>query len=372
MISYANIFPPHWGGASRIYNITKILSNNNKVWLLCNDFQFIKKDNSNEEELKQLTSNNNVKLYIRKFRGPNSQIFNPRIIKLGLELIKKEKPNIIFAHGLYSAFNVIVLYFLTRVPFILDEHNVEFLRHERLYRNRKLKRLFLKIFEKLSCSFASKIFCVSEIDRDLLISKLGINKNKIITIPNGVDTEKFFLSDKNTHKIKKKLKLEGLPVILFFGKLDYKPNYEAVEIIRNEILPRILKKTPNAKFLIVGDNPPLEFQHENIVFTGAVTNIENYINASDLVICPLVSGGGTRIKILESLACSKLVISTSIGAEGIPLEQHSRILSISDDWDEFVEKTISIILNKPSPINDNFYPFSWAKIAIDIEDSINK
>jgi len=196
MISYANIFPPHWGGASRSYNITKILAKNNKIWLLCNDYQFLKKANSDNEEIKELSDNQNVELYFKKFRGGKSQIINPKIIKLGLELIKKEKPDIIFAHGLYSAFNSVLLHFLTRIPFVLDEHNVEFLRHERLYKKRKFHRFILKSFEKFSCRFASKIFCVSKIDQDSLSSEFRIDKNKIKVIPNAVDTQKFYPSEK--------------------------------------------------------------------------------------------------------------------------------------------------------------------------------
>jgi len=367
MISYANIFPPDWGGARRSYDITKILAEDYKIWLICNDFQFLKKVNSSNEEIKELSENQNVKLYFKKFRGGRYQIFNPKLIKLGLELIKKEKPDIIFAHGLYSAFNSIILHFLTGIPFILDEHNAEFLRHERIYKKRKFHRLILKMYEKFSCRFASKILCVSEIDRDLLSSEFKINKNKIKVIPNGVDTKKFYPSGKNNHEIRKKLKLEDEPLILFFGSGNYKPNYEAIEIIRNKILPVILKKTPNAKFLIVGDNPPLNFKHENIIFTGVVDKIEDYINVSDIVICPIVSGGGTRFKILEALCCGKTVISTTIGAEGILLNEFKDSILISDNWDDFGKKIVSVLSTKNTSKVGDFYSLSWRKSVDEIK-----
>jgi len=180
----------------------------------------------------------------------------------------------------------------------------------------------------------------------------------------------FIRLKKNNHEIRKKLNLEDVPVILFFGKLDYKPNYEAIEIIRNEILPRVLKKKPNTKFLIVGDNPPLEFKHQNIIFTGLVKKIEDYINASDFVICPLVSGGGTRIKILETLACGKPVISTTIGAEGIENEENSELLYLCDDWNDFAEKIILSLLNKKSKIHKDLFEFSWEKSESKIENII--
>jgi len=187
-------------------------------------------------------------------------------------------------------------------------------------RGNKLARIVLKSIEKLSCRLASKIICVSETDRDLLINKLNINKEKFVIISNGIDTDKFFPNTQNDIKIRNQLNLSEKPIIIFFGTFKYIPNLEAVEIIYNEILPRIIKKVPDAIFLMVGKDPPLQFKHKNIIFTGMVNKIEDYINASNVVICPLISGGGTRFKIIEALACGKTVVSTTIGAEGLDIK----------------------------------------------------
>ena len=77
-----------------------------------------------------------------------------------------------------------------------------------------------------------------------------------------------------------------------------------------------------------------------------VKNIEDYINSADVVISPLISGGGTRFKILEALACGKIVISTKIGAEGLSHKGVENVLKIHDDWDEF-SKTILLSLSSP-------------------------
>jgi len=297
-----------------------------------------------------------------------SQIINFSLISKALKIIKKENLEIVLASHLFSAFNAMIVSWFSHLPYFLDEHNIEFIRHERLYKNRKLQRFFLKIYEKIACNKAKKIFCVSENDKELLISKLKINEDKTTVIPNAVDTKKFYPSKKNSDQIKKELKLEGTLIILFFGKLDYKPNHEAVEIIRNEILPRILKKNLKAKFLIVGDNPPLNFQHKNIIFTGLVDNIEDYINVSDVVICPLLNGGGTRLKILETLCCDKIVISTTVGAEGIMLNEFIDSLLILDDWEDFSNKIVSILSTKNASKDVDFYSLSWTKSV----DEINK
>ena len=364
--SYCNIFPPYWGGASRIYNLTKFLAKENKVWLLCNDFRFLKDREVCCKEYEELKNNLNVKIFFIKPFSSKSQIINISLISQGFKIIKKEKPDIILASHLSSAFNAMVIGWLSHIPYFLDEHNIEFMRHYRTYQNRKLQRLFLKIYENFACKKAKKIFCVSDNDKKLLISKLKIKDDKTILIPNAVDTEKFYPSNKNSNQIKKDLKLEGSQIIQFFGKLDYKPNYEAVKIIRNEILPRILKKIPNTKFLIVGDHPPLKFKHENIVFSGLVDDIQDYINVADVVICPLLSGGGTRLKILEALCCGKTVISTTIGAEGIVLNEFKDVLLISDDWETFCNKIISCLSTNTQSKNRNFYSLSWRKSAEEI------
>ena len=364
MISPFNIFPPYWGGASRIYNLAKNLAKENKIVLLCNDYKETKIPNINCNEFNELSLNPSIQLHFVKSLSKFSQIFNPLLIIKGLNITRKEKPDLIIGEFAWSGFHIIILHLLSRCPYILDEHNVEFLRFERMKRGNKLTTLLLKIYEKISCKFAYKVFCVSEVDKNFLISKLNVTKNKIMVVPNGIDTDKFYPDIKKREKTREKLKVgQNTPLILFFGKLDYKPNYEAMEIIYKQILPRILERVQNVKFLAVGDNPPLEFSHKNIIFTGVVENIEDYINASDVVICPLLSGGGTRIKILEALACGKIVITTKIGAEGLLDENTNKMLIIADNWDEFTEKIINSINKKIHKPNRDFIErYSWKSI----------
>jgi glycosyltransferase involved in cell wall biosynthesis len=338
VISPFDIFPPYWGGANRIYNLVKYLSKQNKVTLLYNDLQQLKPIDVADDPL--LTTENLQVCPVRSFTKW-SQILNPLLLLRGLGLIRKESPSFILAEFAWSGLHALVLSFFTRVPYILDEHNIEFVRFVRMGRGSRLTAFLLRLYEKLSCKFARRVFCVSEVDREFLTSKLGVDRNKIVLIPNGIDTVKFYPNADKRREIRKGLDIrENTPLILFYGKLDYKPNLEAVQIIYREILPRVLEKSPETKFLIVGDNPPSAFRHKNMVFTGVADRIEDYINASDVVICPLLSGGGTRIKILESLSCGKIVISTQIGAEGLICVETKDFLRIVDDWSDFAQEII--------------------------------
>lgn len=358
-----NIFPPYWGGANRNFNLAKQLAKDNKIFLMYNDYKQIEKHTIDCEEYKELSSNPNVKIISVKSLGKFSQLYNPNMIKEAKKIIKKEKIDFVLAEHLWSGFHGLLLKYLTKIPYILDEHNVEFLRFDRMNRGNKIVRYFLKCFEKLACKKAHTILCVSEVDRNFLVSKLRVNDKKITIIPNGIDIKKFFPNDSKKNEIRNKLGITASPIVLFFGKLDYIPNIEAIKIIKSEILPRVIKVNPNTKFLIVGDKPPKEYSHENIIFTGLVNNIEDYINASDIVISPLVSGGGTRFKILEALACGKNVISTKIGAEGLNTNGVENMLQIHDDWDNFSQAiTLSLKLTNSNVNTEYLQSYSWDKI----------
>ena len=368
-----NIFPPYWGGASRIYNMVKYLASNNEIHLISNDYSLMQ----NEENLKKYNNlffeSPNVKLHSIKSFTKLSQIINPLIILKGFEVIKKEKIDLIVAEFVWSGLHAMILHVLTGIPYVLDEHNVEFIRFERIGRGDKLANFLLKTYEKISCKYAYKILCVSDIDKSSLISLLGVDENKILVVTNGVDTDKFYPNKLKNKAIREKIGVgECTPLILFNGKLSYKPNREAVKIIYSILAPKILDLLPEAKFLIVGDNPPSDIIYENIIFTGVVDDIENYINTSNLVICPLLSGGGTRIKIIEALACGKVVISTSIGAEGLIGEKTSNCIIIADEWNEFVSEIIkNITLNHKEGFCEKIIEnYCWKNLITDLEAQI--
>ena len=371
IISPFNFFPPYWGAATRNYNLAKILARNNKIWILCNN-ETIEKNYIQNTEFKELSENPNIKIIFVKSTGRGSQIFNLNVIKEALRIIKNEKPNLIVSYSLWSAPQSILLKILKKIPFILDEHNVEYLRFERMKRGNKFSRIILKLVEKFSCRQASKIMCVSETDRDFLINELQINKDKFVIVPNGIDTNKFYPNTHYVQEIRNKLNLVKKPIITFFGAFNYIPNVEAVKIIYHEIVSRVVKKVPDAVFLMVGRDPISQIKHKNIIFTGMVDKIEDFINASDVVICPLISGGGTRFKIIEALACGKIVISTTIGAEGLDIKGIEDII-ICDDWKEFSNQIVFSLSKKPSRLHTEFIKkYSWDGFFDEVDKAVNE
>lgn len=293
-------FPPTTGGERAIGSYLNELSRKNNV-VVCAPFQQINLNRKNLV-LKKLYNNSKTK-YLNIFAYW-------KIYKLTQDYQFK---SLIFAFP-YQGYFCYLIAKIANLELVFHEHNIEFLRFKRLGR---WWWPLMYIYEVLLYKLVDRVDSISETDRQLAIRYFKARPQKIIYTPYQVDRS-IFKPDKTAYiKIRSQLSLKGEPIILFFGTLDYKPNLEAVRIIHQIIAPRIYKKNSRVKFLIVGKNPPKDVVAPNIIFTGLVPRIEDYINASDLVIVPLISGGGIRTKILESLACGKIVISTPLGAEGI-------------------------------------------------------
>jgi len=364
IISPSNTFPALSGGAVRTNAFLKYLAKENEIFYVYNKYHQVKEVRERKINfyIKNKTRFSNVKLFPI---GPSlrlAQIFNPFILLKSYKKMKNEKIDLIIGEFAWSGIYLILLKILTNASYIIDEHNLEFrlVKHNYGVIGRLISPL-IKIYEKMIWKFAKFIFCVSENDKKT-ITNMGVGYKKMIVVPSGIDD--IFLKRGNRKEIRKKLKLNSSDtIILFFGKLDYCPNKEVIDIIHKEILPKILKKiNKNIKFLIVGSNPP-NLKHENIIFTGPVENIKNYIDASDIVINPLLHGTGTRFKIIEAIACGKTVISTSIGAEGLEKENTRDLLVICDDWDDFTEEIIKGLQKKEKkPPKDFFEKYSWERI----------
>jgi len=124
---------------------------------------------------------------------------------------------------------------------------------------------------------------------------------------------------------------------------SYPPNKEAAQILL-DLFPCLVEKHGSLYLLLVGKNPP-KVSHPNVIVTGFVENIPEYIAAADLAVVPLLSGGGTKLKILEYMACGKAIVSTTTGAEGLNLQNGRDILVANNPDSEFVDLILQIIEN---------------------------
>jgi sugar transferase (PEP-CTERM/EpsH1 system associated) len=165
---------------------------------------------------------------------------------------------------------------------------------------------------------------------------------RVAVIPNGVDISFF----RNGHSISGNI--DNKDGLLFIGSMAYWPNEDAVQFFYRDILPYIKERCGDIKWQIVGRDPSPAVRHlasERIEITGWVDDVRPYMWSSQVMIVPLRSGGGTRLKILEAMAAGIPVVSTTLGAEGLAVVHDKNIL-IADAAEEFAEAVVRLI-NQP-------------------------
>lgn len=223
--------------------------------------------------------------------------------------------------------------------------------------------------------WSKRILVVSQTDRSLISSQTVRSKTSVVS--NGYDSRSFRPCSECRNKIRRKHHIDdSQSLLLFFGKLDYLPNAEALEVIRRELAP--IFQAHDIKIMIAGSGLPDGFVLPSYCsYVGVVHEISDYINASDAVIVPLKSGGGTRLKIIETLACGIPVVTTVIGAEGLPVDKLSTLLRVCEDndWSGFVSKTQAILNDPPSStdkeiVRRRIKKYSWDAVAERIQEIV--
>lgn len=261
-------------------------------------------------------------------------------------------------------------------PKVLFTHNVEALiwrRHYEVTSNLLWKWLCWLEWKKMQraeqhyLGLADHVLTVSENDRGTFARFLG--SRKLSTIPTGVDTEYFQPTSGP----------EMPNSIVFTGSMDWLPNQDAIFYFVEEILPFIRQQVPDVSLWVIGRKPSrsleeLAAKRNNIHITGWVEDIRPYLARGAVSIVPLRIGGGTRIKIFEAMAMGKPVVSTSVGAEGLPVRDGEHILIADEPW-HFAECVISLFANTGERLRLGMTSrklveenYSWRKVASEFGD----
>jgi len=206
----------------------------------------------------------------------------------------------------------------------------------------------VKKIEKLSCEQANVVITVSEIDKNEIMDNYHIPSEKIETIPHCVDSEMFKYTEKGRSFVRNKYDVHNESLVLtFVGKLDYIPNITAVKYITEIIYPAVIEKHPNSMFFVIGQNYEslLSYRKKNVIFTGYVppNELPNYLSASDIVLVPLDSGSGTRLKTIEAASCSRPIVSTKKGAEGQDFVNGTEIMLTQSVDEVFIDKVLKLM-----------------------------
>jgi glycosyltransferase involved in cell wall biosynthesis len=230
-------------------------------------------------------------------------------------------------------------------PSILFQHNVEAMiwkRHFEVQAN-AFKKGFLhgqwrkmEKFEKEMCQRFDSVITVSAEDREQIQQEYSVKS--VFDVPTGVDTA-FFTSSTDE------------PIdphnVVFTGSMDWLPNEDAIRYYTDEILPIVRRSIPDVTLTVVGRNPypgllELSKRDRSIIVTGRVEDVRPYMERAAAYVVPLRIGGGTRLKIFEAMAMEKAIVSTSIGAEGLPVT-HGIELRIADTAAEFAASVINLL-----------------------------
>lgn len=141
---------------------------------------------------------------------------------------------------------------------------------------------------------------------------------------------------------------EDFPSLFHIGSMDWMPNQEAIRWFLQKVWPLINIKLPHLKFYIAGRNMPewlIKYDALNVVVLGEVKSAVNFMLSKSLMVVPLLSGSGMRVKIIEAMALGKPIVSTTIGAEGIDVEDGKNIL-IANTATEFLSQIEKCIANQ--------------------------
>ena len=234
------------------------------------------------------------------------------------------------------------------VPTILFQHNVEAVIWERLYQQQtnSVMRKYYELqwrrmfnFECDACRRFDTVIAVSENDAEKMRRDYGVKH--VTAIPTAVDTD-YFRPDP---------KISRSPnTLVFTGSLDWTPNIDGLRWFVDLVMPIVARAIPNFKLNVVGRNPRPDLVagikgRTGVELVGRVPDVRPHVQGAVASVVPLLVGGGTRMKIFESLALDTPVVSTTIGAEGLPL-QHNQHILIADTPEDFARETIKLLTDQ--------------------------
>jgi polysaccharide biosynthesis protein PslH len=270
------------------------------------------------------------------------------------------------------------------IPLVLDRTRVDLqyqlMEHQRLNFSLKNRLLNYENYAKLwayekrvAKRCALQVLCGPD-DEDFVRKHIS-STVPLSIIPNGVDLEFFHTNSAPDPRAQE-------PTVIFCGAMDYNPNVDALRWYFAEIHDALREEIADLRVLIVGKDPVAEVKRyaENggVTVTGGVPDVRPYYKRAWLQIVPLRIGGGTRLKIVESLGIQTPVVSTTIGAQGLDLKNEFDIL-YADTAQDFVKQTRRALkdarLRQKLEVNGRASAearLSWKKLGADLSAAYSK
>lgn len=350
-------FPPNTGHFQRTYNIVKQISKSANVYFLA----FYDKGLSDadkrkvEEGLGEITrylyleelewegSGSITALQLLKsiFRGKPfiaQKYYSETLVREIDRILNEQRIDIVHLDMLPLAEYI---QHVGSLPAVLTNHNVESLRLKRraYTENNYLVRSLLWFQYKMLYKYERSVlralqYCVAVSAQDADYLREFNPGCRFFIIPNGVDLSHYKNTDANTVKGNGKM-------LLWVGSMADPYNRAGIEYFVRDVLPGVFKEHPDASWSVVGKNPPDVLQqaardNPSIKLIGYVDDVRAYYEKSDILVIPLLSGSGTKLKVIEGMAMAMPIVTTTVGAEGIEIENGVDVI-IADEKNEFID-----------------------------------
>lgn len=261
------------------------------------------------------------------------------------KILQANSFDIIQLEGLYVCPYIPMIRKYSQAKIVYRAHNIE---HEIWSRTavmaKGIEKWYLKILAKRIKNFETQLLnkydlLVPITERDgVILDKLGNKKPRHIS-QTGIDSSVLIPNVKNLVH----------PTLFHIGSLEWAPNQEGLIWFVENCWPEIREKYPHLQFFIAGRNAPDWFKRKmnqpNIVFLGEIADAYEFINSKSIMVVPLHSGSGMRIKIIEGMALGKPIVTTNVGTEGISTTSGLNIV-IAEDAKGFVDSIALLIENR--------------------------
>lgn len=366
IVPYDPIYPPMNGGMQRCFHILHQLAKHFELTAIIHQDKesFLKAAEEYPSIAKvQLYSTKDVKVndvfsllplkfelalryrwYKKQLKGPADGSFL-KYYPVVKKLLKEKKHDVVILENL-ATLNAIptIRKYDERIKIIYDAHNVDTNLSKAAFKKGEIsekRMLEVSMTEHNLYKEVDALFTCSQNDKE---GFAALNKNRLLmeVIPNGVSVP--------DQTFDKGVNMNVPEYILFCGSLWSIPNAEGLQWFADTVWPLVINQFPHLKLLIVGSGELPEkysglYQKNSFEFSGAVPDVKPCYNKAGIAVVPLLTGSGTRLKILEAMGLGVPVISTTIGAEGIHYTEGKDIL-IADKGNEFAERIIELLNDK--------------------------
>ncbi len=343
--------PPVDGGCIAMHNITKgLLNNGQEVNVLAIEtpkhpvkLQAFPKDYLQKTRFESVFADTTVRVMdgiraVLKRKSYHIERFNSKDMACKLaEILKHEHFDIVHIESIYMTPYVDVIRKNSSAKIVVRMHNIEHQIWERLASNESnpfMKFLYHvneKQLRKVEDSILNKVdgyMTISEPDYQYF--EKTAPEIPGVVIPFGIDMDNYELEDDFIASDK--------PSLCHIGSMNWSPNIEGIEWFLDDVWPLIHEAHPDLEFTVAGHGTPdhlMQRKDANVKFVGTVPDANEFMLDHELMIVPLLSGSGIRVKIVEAMALGRVVITTSVGAEGLSVE-NGKHLFIADTPEEFL------------------------------------